>query len=82
MVDDINEYRELSKLERKVLGDLNRLGIGPLGFGGKTTALAVKIGMNHRHPASYFVDVSISCWAQRRSRLIWRLQNSKFTVHN
>ncbi len=81
-LDDINEHKVLSKLEAKVLNDLNKLGIGPLGFGGNTTALAVKIGVNHRHPASYFVGVSISCWAHRRSQLIWRIQSSKFTIHN
>jgi len=52
------------------LKDINRLGIGPLGLGGRTTAIAVKIGVNHRHPASYFIDVSIACWADRRARLI------------
>ena len=61
----------LERFERKALSEINRLGIGPLGFGGKTTAIGVKIGVNYRHPASYFVDVSISCWADRRARLLW-----------
>jgi len=70
-VEDSNEYGVLSRLEKKLLKDINRLGIGPLGLGGKTTAIGVKIGVNHRHPASYFVDVSIACWADRRARLLW-----------
>ncbi len=59
------------ELEQRILSDLNKLGIGPLGVGGRTTALGVKIGINHRHPESYLVDVSLSCWANRRGRLIW-----------
>jgi len=68
---DINNSDILSKLEKRLLKEINALGIGALGFGGKTTALGVKIGVNHRHPASYFVDISVSCWANRRGRLIW-----------
>lgn len=69
-IGDSNEYKVLSRLEKDLLKDINRLGIGPLGLGGRTTAIAVKIGVNHRHPASYFVDVSMACWADRRARLI------------
>ena len=74
-VEDSNEYKVLSRLEKDLLKDINRLGIGPLGLGGKTTAIAVKIGVNHRHPASYFVDISIACWADRRARLIWTMKS-------
>jgi fumarate hydratase class I len=69
-VGDSNEYDVLSRLEKNLLRDINRLRIGPLGLGGRTTAIAVKVGVNHRHPASYFVDVSMACWADRRARLI------------
>ena len=68
---DTNDIKVLSELEKRLLDEINQLGIGPLGLGGKTTALGVKIGVNHRHPASYFVEVSISCWADRRAKLIW-----------
>lgn len=70
-LQDVNESPALADLEKRLVREINSLGIGPLGFGGKTTALGVKIGINHRHPASYFVEVSISCWANRRGRLIW-----------
>lgn len=73
-LEDTNEHGVLLKLERSLLNDINQLGIGPLGFGGKTTAVGVKIGVNHRHPASYFVDVSVSCWADRRARLVWQIK--------
>jgi len=62
---------KVAELEARLLDDINSLGIGPAGLGGKTTALGVKIATAHRHPASYFVDVSFSCWANRRGRLIW-----------
>lgn len=68
---DSSKIEELAKLEKILLDEVNGLGIGPQGLGGRTTALGVKIGVNHRHPASYFVDVSVSCWAHRRGRLIW-----------
>jgi fumarate hydratase class I len=74
-VGDSNECKVLSRLEKNLLKDINRLGIGPLGLGGKTTAIAVKIGVNHRHPASYFVDVSMACWADRRARLVWQMKS-------
>jgi len=70
-LNDVNKIVELAELEQRLLADINSLGIGPMGLGGRTTALGVKIGVNHRHPASYFVDVSIGCWAMRRGRLIW-----------
>lgn len=74
-LEDKNEHKVLLQFEKKLLNDINHLGIGPLGFGGKTTAVGVKIAVNHRHPASYFVDVSVSCWADRRARLVWKIQN-------
>jgi fumarate hydratase class I len=79
---DTNRQKILSKFEKRLLNDINKLGIGPLGFGGKTTAIGVKIGVNHRHPASYFVDISLSCWADRRARLIERIRNSKYEIRN
>ncbi|MEW6675106.1 MAG: fumarate hydratase [Nitrospirota bacterium] len=66
-----NPDEVLAGLEERLLTEINQLGIGPLGFGGRTTAIGVKMGVNHRHIASYFVDVSVCCWANRRGRLIW-----------
>jgi tartrate/fumarate subfamily iron-sulfur-dependent hydro-lyase alpha chain len=70
-LNDVNKIDQLAALETRILNEINELGIGPMGLGGRITALGVKIGVNHRHPASYFVDVSVSCWATRRGRLIW-----------
>ena len=44
----------------------NSLGIGPMGLGGNTTLLGVKIAGASRLPASFFVTVAYSCWACRR----------------
>jgi len=57
---------ELAALERRVLEEANQLGIGPMGMGGKTTLLGVKIAARPRLPASYFVTVAYLCWACRR----------------
>lgn len=70
-LNDTNKIDVFALLEKRLLSDINELGIGPMGLGGASTAIGVKIGVNHRHPASYFVDVSLSCWANRRGRLIW-----------
>ncbi len=65
-LDDRNPDPELDKLEQDVVDTANKLGIGPMGFGGKTTLLGAKIGVLNRLPASYFVSVSYMCWAFRR----------------
>jgi len=62
-----NPDPELAKLEQQLLEAANSTGIGPIGLGGKTTVLAVKIDYAHRHPASYPVAVVAQCWAARRA---------------
>jgi len=66
---DTNPDPLLAELETRVLEESNRLGIGPLGLGGRTTLLGVKIGALHRVPASFFVTVSYMCWVYRRRSL-------------
>jgi fumarate hydratase class I len=66
LLDDRNPNPELDALEQDVLKTANELGIGPMGFGGKTTLLGVKICAANRVPASFFVSVSYMCWAYRR----------------
>lgn len=60
-----NSDKELNILEKNILKKVNALGIGPMGFGGKTTALAVKIKKSHTHIAGMPVGVNISCHALR-----------------
>jgi fumarate hydratase class I len=69
-LDDQNGNPELAAMEQQLYKELNELGIGPMGFGGKTTVLGVKIGLRHRVPASYFVSVSYVCWAYRRATMV------------
>lgn len=65
-LEDRNPVAALAQLEEDILNAANSLGIGPMGFGGRTTLLGVKIGVLHRVPASFFVSVSYMCWAFRR----------------
>ena len=69
-IDDINADEKLDVLENRITMEANELGIGPMGFGGKTTVLGTKITSTYRLPASYFVSVSYMCWAYRRRKMI------------
>lgn len=69
-LDDRNPVPELDALEQEVLKTANELRIGPMGFGGKTTLLGVKVGVLNRLPASFFVSVSYMCWAYRRQGVV------------
>lgn len=60
----------LAQLEQKLLEEANTLEIGPMGLGGKTTLLGVKIGGASRLPASFFVTIAYSCWACRRVTMV------------
>ncbi len=62
-----NSNPELAKLEQELCAAANLTGIGPMGLGGKTTVLDVKVDYAHRHPASYPVAVVVQCWAARRA---------------
>lgn len=70
-LNEPTEANSIAELESSILHDLNELGIGALGLGGRCTALGVKIKHAHRHTGSYFVDISVACWANRRGRLVW-----------
>ena len=65
-LDDKAEDKSLSALESKILVEANSLGIGPMGLGGKTTLLGLKIAARPRVPASFFVTIAYMCWALRR----------------
>ncbi len=69
-LDDANAEPKLAALEQQLTEESNQLGIGPMGFGGKTTVLGAKITGMHRLPASYFVTISYMCWAYRRRRMV------------
>ncbi|MFN3479152.1 MAG: fumarate hydratase [Thermodesulfovibrionales bacterium] len=66
---DRNEIPAIAMLEEETLVEANNLGLSWMK--GNSSILGIKIGVNHRHISSYLVDVSFSCWATRRVRLIW-----------
>ncbi|WP_202319683.1 fumarate hydratase [Archaeoglobus neptunius] len=63
---------DMSEFELELLEAINELNIGPMGLGGKTTALAVLVEMGHCHTASLPVAVNIQCWANRRAEVVLR----------
>jgi fumarate hydratase class I len=75
LLDEIgtrNPDPKLAELEERLTGEANQLGIGPMGFGGKTTVIDTKITGLYRLPASYFVTISYMCWAYRRRKMTVR----------
>jgi fumarate hydratase subunit alpha len=64
------ELSAMSNLERELLSSINKLNIGPMGLGGKATALAVNIKTYPTHIAGLPVAVNISCHALRSARII------------
>ena len=70
LLDDVNPNPELAALEKDITETANALGIGPMGFGGKTTLLGTKICAINRLPASFFVSISYMCWAFRRRGVV------------
>ena len=69
-LDDVNPDPALAALEQDLVTSANKLGIGPMGFGGATTLLGCKIGALNRLPASFFVSISYMCWAYRRQGIV------------
>jgi len=65
-LDDINPGPRLAELEASIMGEVNKLGIGAMGFGGRVSLIGCKIGVQNRLPASFFVSVAYDCWAFRR----------------
>jgi fumarate hydratase, class I len=65
-LDDVNRDARLAKLEQQIMEEANRLTVGPMGFGGRTSLIGCKIGALNRLPASFFVSIAYDCWAFRR----------------
>lgn len=66
-LDTQNPYPTLANLETELLTEINKLGIGPAGFGGTTTALGVNILTYATHIAGLPVSVNIGCHATRHA---------------
>jgi len=66
-VGEPNPDLEVAELEEEILLCVNNLGIGPMGYGGRTTALAVHAETYPAHIASLPVAVNIQCWCARHN---------------
>ncbi|MDI3484235.1 MAG: fumarate hydratase subunit alpha [Methanobacteriaceae archaeon] len=69
-IGERNKNKEIAELEESILEEINRTGIGPMGLGGKTTALDVKIETAHTHTAGLPIGVCIQCWASRHATAV------------
>lgn len=65
-LDEQSNDRTIEQFEKGILKEANTLCIGPMGLGGKTTLLGVKVASRPRVPASFFVTIAYMCWACRR----------------
>lgn len=66
-VGENHEEPEVADLEQELKQRANNLKVGPMGVGGDTTVLDVKIEYDYRHPASFPVGITPQCWANRRT---------------
>jgi fumarate hydratase subunit alpha len=81
-LNDSHPEPEVAEIEREIKEAINATGIGPMGLGGNTTVLAVKVDYAMRHPASLPVGVAVQCWAARRSTaLISKNLDVKYITH-
>ena len=69
-VSDVNSDENLRTLEEELLRDINKLGIGPMGLGGRTTALAVEVKVHPCHIAQLPLAININCHAARHKEVI------------
>jgi fumarate hydratase subunit alpha len=60
---------QIAQLEVELLELINATGVGPMGLGGRITALDVHIEIADRHPASLPVGIAYQCWADRRAAI-------------
>jgi fumarate hydratase, class I len=78
-LDDSNPNPTLAGLEQRILDEANRLGVGPMGFGGAVSLIGCKIAAANRLPASFFVSVAYDCWAFRRLGVRLNAQSGAIT---
>ena len=78
-LDDVNPDPRLAQLEASIMGEVNKLGIGTMGFGGRVSLIGCKIGVQNRLPASFFVSVAYDCWAFRRLGVVLDADTGEIT---
>src|SRR5258708_15138961 len=69
-LDDINSDPRLAELEASIMGSVNTLGIGAMGFGGRTSLIGCQIRAINRLPARFFVSLAYDCLAFRPLRVV------------
>jgi len=69
-VGEPNPDAEVAELEKEILQRVNGLGIGPMGYGGRTTALAVNVEVLPSHIASMPVAVNLNCHSSRHKEAV------------
>lgn len=69
-IDEVNPNPELAAMEQELFEAVNALGIGPMGLGGKTTCLAVKMEIMPCHIASLPVAINVQCHSSRHAEVI------------
>jgi fumarate hydratase subunit alpha len=62
--------KDLARLEKELIADINKLGIGPSGLGGKITCLSVQAEKAAGHIASLALAVNLQCWAHRGAKAV------------
>jgi len=70
-IDDVNQDPILANLEKELLDEINKLGVGPMGFGGRVTCLGVKINAYPCHIASLPIAINIQCHASRHKSFVF-----------
>ena len=78
-LDDVNPDPRLAELEASIMGEVNTLGVGAMGFGGRVSLIGCKVGAMNRLPASFFVSVAYDCWAFRRLGVVLDPANGEIT---
>jgi fumarate hydratase subunit alpha len=69
-VGEHNADTEVAELEKELLQKVNNLGIGPMGYGGRITALAVNVEVFPSHIASMPMAVNINCHSSRHKEAV------------
>lgn len=69
--EDLQMTEQISDLAKKIKDEINKLNIGPMGYGGKTTCLEVKIKSFACHIASLPVAINLNCHASRHKTIIF-----------
>lgn len=73
LLRDLNDHNEdeiIRNLEQELYTEINKLGVGPMGVGGQTTCLAVKIDYYPMHIASLPVGINIQCHSSRHTEVV------------